>query len=456
MSKNEVVLDKRANEVEWGRDKCDKYDYMIAASCGALAGLVDIFFVGSAVKNVADLSKLGKMSDTTVDSIVKKISRAMGWKPALGKEENMSSAISFLEQKYKVPYEHTSTKSVNGMFQMSTKNHHFKSLGHAPDAIGLFFSILDQFTNSGSFLSDGGFFRVSADDRGFELQGDNFLQKLFYGFCNWLGHLMSDIAGSNGSRAIGSVGRGTGLPIPFMELFLLDDFGKFQIGKDRQTLAVLMTRAFQEGYDIRHAGAMAVPVVLEELMIKTIWIIKRHFYHKKDWKECVPDKNHADLRMMILVGNGTLCVFDGIDAAIKSGGNALVFVLHMNLIAWAKLLVLVFREFKIRYGAKADVAFRQFLVNIGFGDRQSLKQYYDRMNSLDIKLEQSLESFIRMVKEDYEEFIKGLNSSMNPSAGSPEMRRKASVEFARKQGVAADRIIETPEEMKYWLGQGWK
>ena len=28
-------------------DKCDKYDYLSAVGCGAIAGLVDIFLVGS-------------------------------------------------------------------------------------------------------------------------------------------------------------------------------------------------------------------------------------------------------------------------------------------------------------------------------------------------------------------------------------------------------------------------
>lgn len=27
-------------------DKCDKFDYLTAVGCGAIAGLVDIFFVG--------------------------------------------------------------------------------------------------------------------------------------------------------------------------------------------------------------------------------------------------------------------------------------------------------------------------------------------------------------------------------------------------------------------------
>ena len=28
-------------------DKCDKYDYLLAVGCGAIGGMIDIFFVGT-------------------------------------------------------------------------------------------------------------------------------------------------------------------------------------------------------------------------------------------------------------------------------------------------------------------------------------------------------------------------------------------------------------------------
>lgn len=447
--------DKREREIQWANDKCDRYDYMIAVSCGALAGLIDIFFVGSATTKITGLGKLGKITDAAADEIVKKIAKALGWNPRLGKENNMSSAISFLEKKFPVPYEHTSTKEVGGEFQMSAKNHHFKSLAHSPDPIGMFFSILDQFTNSGSYLSDGKLIRISSE-RGFKLQGSNFISKIFCGFCNWIGHLISDVAGSNGSRAVGNIGRGTGLPIPFMELFLLCDFGKFQIEDDRQSLAKLMTRAFQEGYDLRHAGAMAIPVVLEELMIRVLWAIKRRFYHKNDWKDCVPIEKHADLRIMLLVGNGSLCLFDGVDAAIRSGGNALVFVLHMNLIAWVRLIILVFKELRIRYGEKIDIVVSKYLAEVGLDDKYQLKQYYAHLNTVDQQLDQALNSFVQIVENEYQAFVNGVDKSLNPVNGTAYDRSVASVEFARLQNVDEERIFKNPSELRYWLGEGWR
>lgn len=61
-----------------------------------------------------------------------------------------------------------------------------------------------------------------------ELQGHDFISRLFCGTVNWFGHLMSDIAGSSGGRGNANGGRGSGIVIPFYELFGLCDFGNLQ------------------------------------------------------------------------------------------------------------------------------------------------------------------------------------------------------------------------------------
>lgn len=442
---NEIVLYKNS-DVNWENDKCDKYDYFIAAFCGAVAGLIDVFFVGAPGQ-----SPIGKFSDSATDEIVKKIAKMTGWTPKAGNENNVGSAIGFLERKFPVNYENTTTKSVGGQFSMSAKNHHYKSLAHSPDIIGLFFSILNQFTNTATFLSDGKMITVNTADGKFELQGSNFVAKLFCGFCNWIGHVMSDIAGSSGSRGKGKTGRGSGLPIPFSELFLLCNFGKFQIDEDRQTLSVIMTRAFQEGYDARFGAAMAIPVLIEELMIRVIWSIKRHYYHKKEWKECIPTKEHPDLRIMLIVGNATLCLIDGVDAGIRSGGNALTFILHMNLVAWTRLILLVLKELKIRYGDSVSEAVNHFLSTIGFADKYALKQYYDRMEKLDKSLSEQLNIFIAQVEQDYKKFIASVEYVMLSSGGTPEERINASVKIAKEYGVSKDRLFTSIKELDAWI-----
>lgn len=437
------VVDTKVN---WSNDKCDKYDYLIAAFCGAAAGLVDIFFVGTPGQ-----TKLGGFTDKATDEIVKKFAKMVGWSPPPGNESNVGSAIGFLERRFKVNYDNTSTKSVNGEFQLSTKNHHYKSLAHSPDIIGLFFSILDQFTNKASFLSDGHIHPIDTSDSNFELQGSNFIAKLFCGFCNWIGHIMSDIAGSSGNRGKGLTGRGTGLPIPFSELFLLCNFGSFQVRQDRQTLAVVMTRVFQEGYDARFGAAMAIPVLLEDLMIRVLWVIKRRFYEQKEWQECIPTKEHADLRIMLIVGNATLCLIDGTDAAIRSGGNALAFILHMNLVAWARLILLVFRELSTRYGPDIDEAVGNFLGSIGFSDKYALKQYYQRLNALNKEMEEQLRVFIDSVEKEYKEFVASVEYVMISENGTPAERMQRSREIAEHYGVQRSRIMHSTAELDAWI-----
>ncbi|MBC3898518.1 hypothetical protein GH811_02660 [Acetobacterium malicum] len=333
---------------------CDKYDYMIAAFCGVGAGLIDSFFVG-----MPNASKIGKWTEGQTDSLVQKFSK-MVWNadkkngtPNLKKEpDNIASAIGYLERRFKVNYDARYAKDLEmgeDILIMNTKNHHLKSLGHSPDLIGLFFSILDQFTGKASFISDGHVIRVKPKDSGFELEGGNFIAKLFSGFCNWIGHIMSDMAGSSGTRGHENGGRGMGVGIPFFELFQFCNFGSFNIEGEQKNLAELMAKVFEKGYDMRHGIAMAIPVAINELFIRLLWAIKSRFYHERSWKDSIPFGDRPELRRMLLVGHGTLCLVDGADAAIRSCGEMITFVLHLNMIAWSRFAFAGLKEVRTLY-----------------------------------------------------------------------------------------------------------
>ena len=351
-------------------DKCDKYDYMISVGCGAIAGMIDIFLVGAPGD-----SKLQTWTDAQVDKTVMGFAKACGWSPREGKEKSVASAIGFLEKKFPVNYDHRNTTDVGGIFDMGTKNHHMKSLAHSPDIIGLFFSILNQFTSTASFLSGGQLITIKTDT--YELQGHNFVSKLFCGVANWFGHIMSDVAGSSGSA-----GRGSGVVIPFFELFQMCDFGSFQVGEDRNTLATVATKVFQEGYDARFGLTMAIPVVICDLSIKLIWAIKHYYYHKRPLAECIPTKKHDDLRIMLILGDGTLCLIDGVDAAIRSGGNWVSFFLRLNIVAWYRLVSLVFREICIRLGISFPL---QKQLDAYIRINEALTLYLAQLEQIDIK-----------------------------------------------------------------------
>lgn len=410
---NSIVSIRNEKDIKpyFYHDKCDKYDYLIAVGCGAIAGVIDIFLVGSP----AD-SKLQKWTDAQVDKTVMAFAKTCGWSPKPGKENNVASAIGFLEHGgkksngemfngFKVNYDQRHSGDIGDAFKMSASNHHMKSLAHSPDIIGLFFSILNQFTSTSSFLNNGQLVTIKTDT--FELQGHDFVSKLFCGVANWFGHIMSDVAGSSGASK-----RGSGVVIPFYELFQLCDFGEFKVAQrdkagniklDRNgnmayyknNLAQLATRTFEEGYDARFGLTMAIPVVVCDLSIKLVWALKHHFYHKRPISECIPSKRHDDLRMMLIIGDGTLCLMDGVDAFVRSGGDALAFVLRLNLIAWYRLVVLVFREVCIRAGISMPL---QRELDAYIRINEALSEYMAQLEKIDI------ERFKKETKQ-YNEFM---------------------------------------------------
>ena len=369
------------------KDKCDKYDYLAAVACGAVGGLIDIFLVG-APQN----STLGNWTDKQVDNAVMGFAKASGWNPRNNQQGNPASAIGFLEKQFKVNYDQRYSADVENLFNMSTRNHHMMSLSHSPDLVGLFFSLLNQFTSTSSFIADGQLVTIRSDT--YELQGGNFVAKLFCGIANWFGHIMSDIAGSSGSR--GNSGRGAGVVIPFYELFQFCKFGSFRVGQDRQDLATIAVRAFQEGYDFRFGLASAIPVIITDLSIRLIWALRRRFQYGKALKECIPTHQHDDLRIMLLFGNGTLCVMDGIDAGIRSGGNFLAFFMRLNIIAWFRFVTLVLKEVCIRLGLadalqKNIEAFKRI--------NEALLIYLHELESIDIEV-------FKKETEEYNEIMK--------------------------------------------------
>ncbi|WP_288886498.1 hypothetical protein [uncultured Eubacterium sp.] len=366
------------------KDTCDKYDYLIAVTCGALGGMIDIFLVGAPGD-----SKLGKWTDEQADNMVKMFAKKSGWKPRQGNEGKVTSAIGHLEKKYRVNYDQTS-----GISDINKKNHHMRSLAHSPDIVGLFFSILNQFTGTSSLVTKDGLITINSKTK--ELQGGDFISNIFCGTVNWIGHLFSDFSGSTGSRGNGN--RGMGIVIPFYEFFSICNIGSFQVGKDKQDLADVATRAFQEGYDARFGMAMAIPVIITDLLIRLCWSIRRHCQYKYSIRECIPTSKHDSLRVMLIVGNGVLCVMDAIDAGVKSGGNALAFFMRMNIIAWFRFVTMVIKEVCIQLGLNIKKFGYSGAVAAMERVNKALEEYLMLLEAIDIKA-------FKEESEKYEMFI---------------------------------------------------
>lgn len=134
IAEEEIInLDETVRSVENLKPDCDKLDYALAASAGALCGLMDIFLVGKPGE-----TKLSDMTDGWFENRVTDFAELCGWDG-----EDTTSAIRYLEQKFKIPYDQTGRGIASEIFDLTPENHHFKSLGHNPTLLGLFFSILD-------------------------------------------------------------------------------------------------------------------------------------------------------------------------------------------------------------------------------------------------------------------------------------------------------------------------
>ena len=388
IAQNALQVNEENQKLLLEHDKCDKFDYLAAVGCGAVAGIVDIFLVG-----IPEDSILGSWTDAQADKAVMLFAKKVGWNPREGKSDSVASAIGFLERKYSVNYDQRTTAETLGQVNLWTKNHHMKSLAHSPDIIGIFFSILNQFTSTSSFIDNGKLVTIQSET--FELQGGNIIAKLFCGMANWFGHLMSDMAGSSGSR--GNAGRGTGIVAPFYELFALCKFGQFRVNDDLQDFATIATRAFQEGYDLRFSAAAAIPVVITDLSIRLIWSLRQRFQYKKPMKDCIPSQKHETLRIMLLLGHGTLCAMDAIDAGVRSGGNFLVFFMRLNIPAWMRFATAVIKEVMIRVGIKEPL---QKTIDAFIRINEALRQYLDELERIDyLRFKEETEQYNRFASE---------------------------------------------------------
>lgn len=351
-----VVLNETVDSIKGLKPDCDKLDYILATSSGALCGIIDIFLVGKPGE-----SPLGNITDKWF--VARTIDFAKLCNPEKKNFDSLDSALRFLENKFKVPYDQTGLGDAGKtIFDLTAKNHHFKSLAHNPSLLGLFFSILDQFSNTSHFVTDGQLVSLQQADEKWELRGGNIPSKLFCGFANWIGHLISDVSGSSSSAAKGN--RGTGLPSPLWtwtnDIIAIKAKLGLSVTETDKTMNELALNIFEKGYDIRFQTAQAIPVFLNELLVRLIYAIRRLFRYFSEipktersfalmWKKCEPFSN-ATVKRMLTVAHGTFCLVDVGDAVGRSliaGGdtfNAVEFVLRLNVVGVGRFAISLYGE----------------------------------------------------------------------------------------------------------------
>lgn len=335
--------------------ECDKTDYILSASSGAICGIMDIFLVGKPGE-----SPIGDLTDMWFAERTKTFAKLCQWDN--NGDDSLKSAIKHLENKFKIPYDQSVGGSIfRELINLTPDNHHFKSLGHNPTILGLFFSILNQFTNTSSFVSEGELITLNNSEGKFELDGHNIPSKLFCGFVNWLGHLISDVSGASSSK-----GRGMGIPSPIWswtnDVIAIKRKLGIPASEFDKTTNELALQIFKEGYDTRFQTAQAIPVFINEMIVRVFYSVRRTIRYytvtpkddrsfKAMWKACEPFSN-ATVKRMLTVAHGTFCLVDIGDATIRgfaTGGgyfNVAEFFMRLNIVGVGRFTISLYGEAK--------------------------------------------------------------------------------------------------------------
>lgn len=440
-----VVLNETIDSIKELKPNCDKLDYILAASSGALCGVIDVFLVGKQGE-----SPIGDITDKWFAD--RTMAFAKLCHPDKKNFDSLESALRFLEKEFKVPYDQTGLRDAGrAVFGLNAKNHHFKSLAHNPSLLGLFFSILDQFSNTSHFITDGQLISLQQADEKWELQGGNIPSKLFCGFANWFGHLVSDVSGSQSSARAGN--RGMGIPSPLwtwtMDIIAIKAKLGLNVTDTDKAMNELALNIFEQGYDTRFQTAQAIPVFLNELLVRLIYAVRRLFRYFSEtpkaersfmlmWKKCEPFSNPT-VKRMLTVAHGTFCLVDAGDAigrAFVSGGgtfNAVEFVLRLNVVGVGRFVISLYGETKrtISYGyakRESEFASKEIIV---------IENYIEGLKILSVKYDDTrLLTFVADFQKS-DAYIEAFGKS---------------VELAKLRNVPANKILKSKADIDKYFG----
>lgn len=359
-------ISKLDEKIDTFTNHADKLDNAVAAACGLLCGLIDSFFVGEFSFDEGMTITNEKMEQHII-KLAKKHGPEEMEKAQIKGESPLLAAIRILEKKFKMP-----SDSLEFQFG-GTRQHHLRDFAHHHSPIGLFFSILTQFTGLAYGTDTNGVFKSVPVPE--EMIGKDLKRKWAIAVTDWALHLASDMHGSSTTP-----GAGTGIPGPVVSLLkaisALPIWGtKPHLPGDKPTpnSLSLFTAKLYNGtllgqrdengklvpvkIDLRgekaigqQLGKQAIPVIINDVLVRVFYFIRRLYIEIKDkgvhswddivklnWKKIIPANNRT-INHMLLVASGTFVAVDLGDAAIrsliKSGGSvekfAAEFVLRIN------------------------------------------------------------------------------------------------------------------------------
>lgn len=360
------VINTRIDELNVDIDRltnhADGIDYTVAVASGIIAGIIDSVWVGE-----FSIDRANEWGGDKVDNFIVKIAQSKGYK-----DDDLVGAVQYLEEQFPIAAD-KATNDFGGGLQ-----HHLRDFSHHPTPVGLFFSLLTQFTGKVYGTDVAGVFKVAPlGEAGFCLIGKNLPEKITFGVINWFFHMASDMAGSSGSIRAGKLG--TGLPGPIVSLLKeisalpifhnLNENGykEFSVWISKLFNGTLLGKRDENGklieavqFDLRteigvahELGRQAVPVIVNECIVRGFYFVRRLFNEIKEndikavsdlqhinWRNTLPFKNRTVIRMLT-ISTGTFTAFDVADAAIRSGGFNAACILRINFVGVGRFAIAI-------------------------------------------------------------------------------------------------------------------
>ena len=372
-----VDIDRLTNHADW-------IDYTVAVASGIIAGIIDSVWVGE-----FSINRANEWGGDKVDNFIVKIAQSKGYKG-----DDLAGAVHYLEEQFPIAAD-KATNDFGGGLQ-----HHLRDFSHHPTLVGLFFSLLTQFTSKVYGTDVAGVFKVvPLREEGFCLIGKNLHEKITFGFVNWLFHMVSDIAGSYGSIRIGKLG--TGLPGPIVSLLKeisalpifrnlnKNGYKEFSVWISKLFNGTLLGKRDENGklikavqFDLRteigvahELSRQAVPVIVNECIVRGFYFVRRLFNEIKEndiktvfdlqhinWKNTLPFKNRTITRMLT-ISTGTFTAFDVADAAIRSGGFNAACILRINFVGVGRFAIAIGSD--INMGTKKSKRENERMILLG-------------------------------------------------------------------------------------------
>lgn len=495
------ALDDAIQRIDSKLEACqanaDKVDYALSVASGVLCGLVDSLFVGELSITSKDIG----LSHEKVNRFIESEAKKRGY---VDNGKGLKGAVEFFEKKYPVAQDNVwSGKGIG----ITAKNHHLADFAHHPTPAGLLSAILVQFFRTGLFVDkDGEIHLLPVDtnkkdilenwlpliasgilmwlanlaehsyheETGNELPG--YLQKLVKLLAsapaaiqvikcadNWIGHLISDMAGSKQTA-----GKGMGIPGVFLsfayELSSLPLINQTGLTK---RLDELYTK---EKFNLRkeipiyeHLTKQAIPVALNELLVRSFYFV-RHLAEEMNahgnlqdiaWERVIPVGNRT-IERMLLISSLTFSAADTLDAAVRaaieSAGNWAIwggkFAAKVNYVGATRATIAVFKEISAEQKELQLLKEKRIL-----SEAKSIKAV-----GIVEEYRTSLEDIVnRYLSEDYESILKGFSdidtglsfqNSDRVIRGNVTIQRMLGKEVQFTSQTEFDDLMESDEDFK--------